>query len=235
MCRISVSSAERALARDTARAMSEEDLAFSLAERQLDLLGRMAALDPPPCFMGGYAEDALLAGAVTRPHEDIDWLLPRSELALRLAQAEEIGFASFETWGEAAPGEPFYLFGQDGGLKLDLGIADEADGHPLVRVHRLSFEVDGREAPAGYQLRLPADTFRHPPVEIAGSLIRPASPLALYQIRIGIARQGSFGELSEAQLRATRQLRERFFPDCSVADLEPPIEPLSSGSSGSSK
>jgi hypothetical protein len=56
--------------------MSKENVA-SLAEKQLDLLRRMASLDPPPCFMGGYAEDALLAGAVTRPHEDIDWLLPR--------------------------------------------------------------------------------------------------------------------------------------------------------------
>ena len=31
---------------------------------------------------------------------------------------------SRETWGEAAPGEPFYLFGENGDLKLDIGIAD---------------------------------------------------------------------------------------------------------------
>ena len=33
--------------------------------------------------MGGYAEDALLAGAVTRPHEDVDLIFPRSEEELR--------------------------------------------------------------------------------------------------------------------------------------------------------
>jgi hypothetical protein len=50
-----------------------------------------------------------------------------------LAQAEVLGFASFETWGEAAPGEPFYLFGQDGELKLDLGIADRTTDIPWSR------------------------------------------------------------------------------------------------------
>jgi hypothetical protein len=56
---------------------------MSLEEQQLQMLRRMATLDPPPCFMGGYAEDALLAGTLTRPHEDFDWLLPRRELELR--------------------------------------------------------------------------------------------------------------------------------------------------------
>ena len=35
--------------------------------RQLELIATLAALEPPPWFMGGYAEDALLAGAVTLP------------------------------------------------------------------------------------------------------------------------------------------------------------------------
>ncbi len=164
------------------------------------MLQRMASLDPAPCFMGGYAEDALLAGAVTRPHEDLDWILPRSELPLRIAQAEQLGFRDFETWGEAAPGEPFYLFTQNGDLRLDLGIADEEDGAIVVRIHKLFFQVGGLEAPAGYKVYLPADLFEFPPVEIEGIAIRTASPLALYQLRVGIALQGSFGPLSERQL-----------------------------------
>jgi hypothetical protein len=77
----------------------------TLAERQLEMLRRMAALDPPPWFMGGYAKEALLAGAVTRPHEDFDWLLTRGELELRLEQAGELGFSDWSTIGEAAPVE----------------------------------------------------------------------------------------------------------------------------------
>jgi hypothetical protein len=123
----------------------------SLEEQQLQMLRRMATLDPPPCFMGGYAEDALLAGTLTRAHEDFDWRLPRRELELRTAQAKRLGFSGFETWGEAAPGEPFYLYAENGGLKLDLGIADEERSSLWIKVHRLSFTVDGKEAPAGYR------------------------------------------------------------------------------------
>ena len=176
--------------------------------------------------MGGFAEDALLAGAVTRPHEDVDWLLPRREMDLRLEQAAKLGFEGFETWGEAAPGVPFYLFGQQDDLRLDLGIADEEDGETWVKVHRLFFEVDGGEAAAGYRALLPADTFDYPAVELDGVAVHPASPLALYQLRAGIASQGSFGPLSERQLSSMAQLRERFFPDRSTADLEPRVEPL---------
>ena len=93
-------------------------------------------------------------------------------------------------------------------------------------VHRLSFDIGGEEAPAGYRVHLPADTFSWPVAEVEGIPVRPASPVALYQIRIGIAGQGSFGELSEHQRESSRGLREKFFPGLSEADLEPKIEPL---------
>lgn len=197
-----------------------------LTVRQLDLLARMAALAPPARIIGGYAEDALLAGAVTRPHADVDWLFPRRELGLRLAQARALGFPEFEVWGESAPGVPFYLYAENGDLKLELGVADEEDGRLWIKIDRLRFQVDGKPAPAGYRLRLPSDTFDHPPVEIDGVTIWPVSPLALYQIRLGIAQQGSFGELGEKQLRSMRKLKKRFFADRSDDELAPPVERL---------
>jgi hypothetical protein len=206
--------------------MTEEAVAGSLAAAQLELLRRMAALNPAPCLIGGYAEDALLAGTVTRPHVDVDWVCPRRELPLRLAQARELGFGEFETWGEAAPGEPFYLYGENGDLKLEVGVADEQDGGVYLRIHRLAFDIDGKKAPAGYQLLLPRDTFEHPPVEIVGVVVHTASPLALYQLRIGIASQRSFGPLSPQQRESARRLKETFFPLHSDIDLEPPIQPL---------
>jgi len=205
---------------------STEAAGSSLAEAQLALLRRMAALDPAPCLIGGYAEDALLAGTVTRPHGDIDWMFPRRELSLRLAQARQLGFGEVETWGESAPGEPFYLYGESGDLKLELAVADEQDGRLYLRIHRLRFDIEGREAPAGYQLRLPSDTFEHPPVEIDGVIVRTASPLALYQLRTGIASRGSFGPLSRRQQESARRLKRTFFRHRSTADLQPRIEPL---------
>jgi hypothetical protein len=71
---------------------------MTLADRQLEMLRRMAALDPPPVFMGGFAEDARAAGTVTRPHEDLDWVFPRGELELRRAQAERLGVGVVRHW-----------------------------------------------------------------------------------------------------------------------------------------
>ena len=197
-----------------------------LTARQLELIATLTALEPPPWFMGGYAEDALLAGAVTREHEDVDLIFPRTEEQLRLAQLAELGFGDWETWGEASPGVPFYLFGQSGELSLDLGIVDRANGGNWMRVHRLAFTVGGEEAPAGYQLRLPDDLFDHPVVELEGIALKPVSPLALYQMRAGVAEHNSFGPLSERQRATMAELRARFFPVVPEEDLLPPSEPL---------
>ena len=200
--------------------------AGDLTARQLELIATLAALEPPPWFMGGYAEDALLAGAVTREHEDVDLIFPRAEEELRRGQLAELGFRDWETWGEASPGVPFYLFGQSGDLRLDLGIVDQANGSNWMRVHRLAFTVGGEDAPAGYQLRLPDDMFDHPTVELEGIALRPISPLALHQTRAGVAKRNSFGPLSERQRVTMAELRARFFPEVQDDDLLPPSEPL---------
>jgi hypothetical protein len=199
----------------------------TVADSQLELLRRMAALEPAPCLIGGFAEDALLAGTVTRPHVDVDWMVPRHELPLRLAQARRLGFGEFETWGESAPGEPFYLYAENGELKLEVGVADEQDRRVYLKIHKLAFDIDGRKPPGGYQLLLPRDTFEHPSAELDGVAVRTASPLALYQLRTGIASQGSFGPLSAQQRESARRLKERFFPLFSGPDLAPRVEPLS--------
>jgi hypothetical protein len=197
-----------------------------LTQRQLELIAKLAQLEPTLSFMGGYAEDALLAGRVTREHEDVDVVFPRIEQEFRLAQLAELGFRDWETVGEAAPGVPFYLFGQNGELRLDIGVSDEEHGRHWMRVHKLSFTVGGEEAPAGYQLQLPDDLFDQPPMKLEGIEIKPISPLALYQMRAGVAERNSFGPLSERQLATLAQLRERFFSDRSEDELLPPCEPL---------
>lgn len=186
----------------------------------------MASLDPPVRIMGGYAEDALLAGTVTRPHGDVDWLIHRSEYELRLAQARELGFGELEVWGESAPGRPFYLYGENGDLKLEAGVADEEGGALWIQISSLRFELDGNPPPAGFRFRLPPDTFSHPPVELDGVTVWPISPLALYQLRAGIAQWGAFGDLDEKQLRSMAELQRRFFPGRSDDELVPEVEPL---------
>jgi hypothetical protein len=84
------------------------------------------------------------------------------------------------------------------------------------------------KAPAGFRVRLPEDTFEQSPVELDGITLRTVSPLALYQLRVGIAGQGAFGALSEKQVRAAARLRETFFPDRTEHGLAPAVEPLES-------
>jgi hypothetical protein len=88
--------------------------------------------------------------------------------------------------------------------------------------------VDGQEAPAGYQLRLPDDLFDHPLVELEGIRIKPIPPLALYQMRAGVAQHNSFGPLSDRHRAIMAQLRERFFADKTEEELLPPSAPLPS-------
>jgi hypothetical protein len=57
-------------------------------------------------------------------------------------------------------------------------------------------------------------------------LLAERGPSARYQIRISIAKQGSFGELSELQRESARRLRETFFPGRSEAELELVVERL---------
>jgi hypothetical protein len=184
-----------------------------LTARQLDLLRDMAKLEPQPWVFGGYAEDALLAGTATRTHLDVDWLVPRRELELRLAQARTLGFTALESWGESAPGEPFYLFAQNRDLSIDIGVTDEHDGRLLARVGKLAFEVDGLPAPAGYQFELPRDTYTHPPAQLDGIDIRVVSPLALYQIRAAIAAKDRSGRCPPSNGRAFASYVRPSFPD----------------------
>jgi hypothetical protein len=163
---------------------------------------------------------------VTRPHEDIDLIFPRDQQELRLAQLAELGFTGWETWGEAAPGVPFYLFGQNGHLKIDLGITDEADGKIWMRVHRLPsrLAVKKRQPATSCGSPTTSSTIQRP--SSTGSRSSPISPLAMYQIRAGVAQRNSFGPLSERHRATLAQLRERFFPDRAEEELLPPSEPL---------
>jgi hypothetical protein len=68
--------------------------------------------------------------------------------------------------------------------------------------------------------------FDHPPVTFEGIELSVVSPLALHQIRTGIASQGSFGELSDRHLAASRQLCQMYYPGVDPGALAPVVEPM---------
>jgi hypothetical protein len=162
--------------------------------------------------MGGIAEDALLAGRFTRMHGDVDLLVERSHLEAVLRQLRPLGYAAWATKGETADGEPFYLASRDAPVPIEIGVLDRDElGDLFLEIARVDFKLETGEAPVGYRVYLPLDTYAHPPIALEGVPVRCISPLANYHLRAAIGSRGTFGPLREATgLRVSASARSSF-------------------------
>ena len=197
------------------------------AARQLELLARLQTFPTPPFLMGGIAEDALFEGRFTRPHGDLDLLVERSQLDDVLGQLRPLGYEAWDTKGENAAGEPFYLASVGAPLLIEIGVADRNErGDLFLEIARVHFKVETGDPPVGYRVYLPEDTYGHPPTPLEGIQVRCISPLANYQLRVGIASRGTFGALREIDRITDERLRARFFPTADEQRLLPRVESL---------
>ena len=192
------------------------------AERiQLGLLRAFAELGAAPWIMGGYAEDALLAGTVTRPHADVDLLFPRPVLAAAPSCARS-GSRSSRHGARAAPGEPFYLSSR---RRLDRPLAS-ATCHGFARTRSPSRSAGASGAGRAIASLSPRTRSRPPPPRSTASRCE-SSPLALVQMRAEVRRAGLVrASIGTPYLRRPSRLRERFFPGLAESELTPRIEPL---------
>lgn len=83
----------------------------------LALLQELSALDPPLFVFGSVAEAGLLDGELDASHGDVDILISRSELELRVRQLGELGFAAFTVYYEPRPGLPLVYGSTRGSLR----------------------------------------------------------------------------------------------------------------------
>lgn len=183
----------------------------------LQLIASLFELDPPLCIFGGFAEDALLYGKVSRPHSDVDVLVLRDELSLRMDQFRRLGFVDFEVYYAITPGRPLVLNGEREGLHLELGLFE------LTPAGQPYFEVRAEDG-ALSRITLSDDTLKFPPSVIEGVRIRTVSPLALHQIRAGLDAIRAFGDLRPTDIPAQQLLKEKFFSERREEDLLPRIE-----------
>jgi hypothetical protein len=184
----------------------------------LPLIRSLMDVDAPIHLFGGFAEDALLAGSIRRQHDDVDYLVPRDRLEDGLRVFDELGFERPEIRFEPSPGMPLVMGTVRDGLNLELSVVDVSkDG-------TASFSIPD-EVGRLQRVLLPLDMFSWPRVELEGVPVRTISPLALYQIRAGIAVVGSMGPLRPKDKPSQAALRERFFPGISEERLLPAIEP----------
>jgi hypothetical protein len=183
---------------------------------QLDLIERLMSLEPPLHLFGGFAEDAVLYGKVSRPHQDIDVLVWLDELPLRIEQGRALGFGHFQVRFEAAPGLPLAVGASSEGLDLELCVGGrEPDGGAFFY----------RPSPSGLQrCWLPADALSYPPAMLDGIGVRTVSPLTLYQVREALA--DVFGGMRPKDYAVQAALHDRFLSHLSEADLRPRVQPV---------
>lgn len=188
---------------------------MSLLDRQLRVMRDALSWEPSLRIMGGFAEDALLHGRATRPHEDIDLVVLREHLDMVMDRAEAQGFG--HPWHLRIAMErsrPLVLGSVVDGVDLEIGVFERDEEG------RVYWEKPTAEGAA--RLYFPEDAFEAPAVELEGVPVRTVSPLALYQIRVGLV--DLFGGMRGKDVTAQRMLRERFFRGVPETELAPRIE-----------
>ena len=187
-----------------------------LLQRQLEVMRAVMAWDPPAWIMGGFAEDAVLQGKATRPHEDIDLVVLREDLETRFDQAEALGF-----------GHPWHLrIAIERSRPLVVGSVVDGVNLEIIVFDR---DEDGgvyweKPTPEGSsRLYLPDDAFTWPTSRIEGLEVRTVSPRALYQIREGVV--DLFGGMRDKDVASQRRLKDRFFRNEAQRALAPRIAP----------
>jgi hypothetical protein len=181
------------------------------------LIERLATVQPPVYVFGGFADDAVLGGKTTRPHDDVDVLIKRADLAEHLKRFVEWGFPRFEIYFEVVPGSPLVYHSAADGIDLELGVYDELQsGRPSFVL-----PMDDRLT----RVTLSSDCFTHPVGRIDGVPIRTISPLALYQMRSAIMRTGVFGPPRPKDEAAQAHLVASLLADMPTETLEPDFSP----------
>ena len=181
----------------------------------LPVIERLAFVEPPVYIFGGFAEDSLLNGSITRPHGDVDVLVGRATLEQHLVQLGSMGFTTFDVLFESQPGRPLVLGSANGDVALELGVFDELE--PGIASFVLPAES------GAVRVSLPDDALRHPRGSIEGVPIRTISPLALYQLREAVMQTGVFGPPRDKDRAAQARLREELLGDIPAGELSPRI------------
>lgn len=188
---------------------------MELVAAQLDLIRRLMALDPPVFLFGGFAEDALLHGTMSRPHDDVDVFVWLDDLPMRVEQVLALGFDDLEVRFESSPGRPLAVGAVRDGLDLELCIGDRTGGRP-------HFDLPGSGGLD--RVWMPDDLLMHPAQRLDDLEVRTISPRALYQVRVASA--AVFGGFRPKDEVTQSALRERFFAGISDAELAPAVTRL---------
>lgn len=181
--------------------------------KQLQAIAELMELQPPRVLFGGWAEDALLHGKPSRPHEDIDLLVPLHDLDALVAEVQRLGFKDTRIKFQVEHDKPIVVAAYRDGIELELIV------YQVKARGRAFFDLPVRD-----ELRrmwLPEDAFSH--VGKLGPLaVRTMTPLALYQVRDFC--KDVFGGFRDKDLVTQAKLKARYFASMPESDLVAPAK-----------
>jgi hypothetical protein len=181
---------------------------------QLEAIAALMALRPPRVLFGGWAEDALLHGKPSRPHEDIDLLVPLPEIAALVDQVADLGFRDPRVKFQVEPDKPIVVAAYRDGIELELIV------YQVDAAGRAYFDL-----PVGDDLQrmwLPEGAFDHS-ARLGSLAVRTLTPLALHQVREFC--KEVFGGFREKDRVTQAALKARYFPSTPEGQLRPRVEP----------
>lgn len=179
-------------------------------QRQLQALAELMQLSPPRFLLGGWAEDAILHGKPSRPHADIDLMVPLDELPALLQQVEALGFRDPHLKFQIQKGKPIVVavFRDD--------VEVEIIAHQLAKDGRAFYDLP--VAGGVRRLWLPPDAFTHKG-RINQVEVRTVTPLALYQMREFL--QHVFGGMRDKDRVSQAALKAKYFAATAPEQLLP--------------
>jgi hypothetical protein len=188
----------------------EQAEALAQAEAQLRLIAASVAGGLPVYLFGGYAHDALLAGGVTRPHHDVDYLAWRRDAGTIERAYRDLGYGVHPRV-ESGAARPYKLFVVGPALLADVVLLDWDSGR-----RRGSLDLEGRQG-RRFRLYFEPSVFGWAPQRLGALAVHTASPLALLQAPAAVTAIGRF-PVRVQDARSAEALRARFFPGRTLDD-----------------
>jgi hypothetical protein len=173
--------------------------------------------------MGGFAEDALLGGQITRERADIDLLVDEANWDRVRELLQSILSGGLKARIPGPHNQPLAYVGAMPDFKVEVWLAERTQDNYAIVLPGL----DRRdEQPAFYRLTLESDTFLFPGTGLEDVAVQTISPRALVRFRGASAQTRGDEEKRRADLDVMARLSRAYLGDRALADLMPEITKL---------
>lgn len=192
----------------------------SITKTQLEFIRDSFSSQLPVILVGGYADEALLTGKITREHHDVDLVTKRQHVEVVKIGYQNLGY-HVEEVVETGAEKPYKLLLKKGNSEIDVAILnlDAETNQPYIDI-----KGEGER----FRVLFTADTYDFPQQSLEGIEVRTLSPLALIQMKNTASIIGRFEPRKKDKI-SQRDLGDKYFPgeDLTSKKFKPQIIKLS--------